>query len=69
MTAPGWHEMRCGLCPESWWLPDADPVNGAHPYGTIVIDVAAEHWRGHVRRGEDPRIQGSAIKAYAGGAR
>lgn len=64
MTA-GWHEMRCGLCLESWWLPDGDPVNGAHPYSSIVCGLAADHWREHVKRGEDPRIQGNAIKAYA----
>jgi hypothetical protein len=61
--------MRCGLCPESWWLPYGDPVRGAHPYAGIVIDLAAEHWRGHVRRGEDPRIQGREIKARTGDAR
>lgn len=69
MHEPGWHEMQCGLCPESWWLPDGDPEHGAHPYGLVVIGLADAHWRGHVRRGEDPRIQGREIKAYTGGAR
>lgn len=48
--------MECGLCPETWWLPF-----GVTPYGTSVIDLAADHWREHVRRGEDPRFE--AIKA------
>jgi hypothetical protein len=51
-----WHPMECGLCPETWWLPYGDS-----PYGTAVIDLAAAHWREHVRRGEDPRFE--AIKA------
>lgn len=52
----GWHAMECGLCPETWWLPYGDT-----PYGTAVIDLAAEHWRDHVARGEDPRVE--ALKA------
>jgi len=55
-TDLGWHAMECGLCPETWWLPFGDT-----PYGTAVIDLAAEHWREHVRRGEDPRAE--AIKS------
>lgn len=48
----GWHSMECGLCPETWWLP-----YGLHPYGDTILALAAEHWREHVRRGEDPRVE------------
>jgi hypothetical protein len=51
-----WHTMECDLCPETWWLP-----YGPHPYGSVVIGLAYDHWRGHVRRGEDPRVE--ALKA------
>lgn len=51
-----WHTMECQLCPETWWLP-----YGSYPYAGVVIDLAAEHWREHVRRGEDPRVE--ALKA------
>jgi len=52
----GWHAMECGLCPETWWIPF-----GVTVYGTQEIERAAEHWRGHRDRGEDPRYE--AIKA------
>lgn len=59
MTEAEWHDMRCGICGETWWLP-----YGPHPYAGIVVDLAADHWRGHVRRGESERFN-----ELVGGAR
>lgn len=44
-----WHDMLCGICGETWWLP-----YGEHPYALVVVDLAAEHSRGHRLRGEVP---------------